>query len=181
MVIWGITVIVYQKKNEFPKICRQTDIWTDGHTDGKKVTPKDPLRINARDLKIENRNNRWSGHSEPGQTILTNRRAWEECFPTKLGWLLSYIWLGTVHCLIGLSTESPNVSYIRAKRNHKMNIGISLNSVSHLVRLVYETYEMLYIWIYLFVLLFSHLPFQIAYILHSLTRWETDHGWISDF
>ena len=26
-------------------------IRTDGHTDGKKVTPKDPLRINARDLK----------------------------------------------------------------------------------------------------------------------------------
>ena len=31
------------KKNEFPKICGRTE---------KKVTPKDPLRINARDLKI---------------------------------------------------------------------------------------------------------------------------------
>ena len=36
------------KKMKFPK-------FADGHTDGrteKKVTPKDPLRINARDLKI---------------------------------------------------------------------------------------------------------------------------------
>ena len=29
---------------KFPK-------FADGHTDGKKVTPKDPLRINARDIK----------------------------------------------------------------------------------------------------------------------------------
>ena len=38
------------KKIKFPKF---VDIHTDGHTDGrkKKVTPKDPLRINARDLK----------------------------------------------------------------------------------------------------------------------------------
>ena len=34
---------------EFPKICGHTDVHTE-----KNVTPKDPLRINARDLKISN-------------------------------------------------------------------------------------------------------------------------------
>ena len=34
-----------------PKICGHTDRHTYIRTDGKKVTPKDPLRINARDLK----------------------------------------------------------------------------------------------------------------------------------
>ena len=37
---------------QFPKICAQTHIHTHIHTYGKKVTPKDPLRFNARDLKI---------------------------------------------------------------------------------------------------------------------------------
>ena len=42
------------KKMKFPKFAdRRTYGRTDGHADGqkKKVTPKDPLHINARDLK----------------------------------------------------------------------------------------------------------------------------------
>ena len=38
------------KKMKFPKFA---DGRTYGRTDGKKVTPKDPLHINARDLKMK--------------------------------------------------------------------------------------------------------------------------------